>query len=264
MPATLKSANSVGASVKSLISRADLNHDGRVSSVERARALAKVSGTSRTVLNAALRWTPTAKAARTAVDRATVQIKAADRNRDGFISTTERNRLNAFAKLLVPNASAQVVGSGAVHNTHVSGHQIGGYGPLRPPAEVAHYGNGKIPTSRLTSIGINGHKLYAPAAAAFNRMRSAAAAQGVKIGVTDSYRSFAQQVDLAKRKGLYQNGGLAATPGKSNHGWGLALDLDVKSNGLAWLRKNAYKFGFAEAVPREPWHWEYRPGQARS
>jgi LAS superfamily LD-carboxypeptidase LdcB len=31
---------------------------------------------------------------------------------------------------------------------------------------------------------------------------------------------------------------------------------------LDWMRANAYRFGFVEAVPREPWHWEFRPQQA--
>jgi hypothetical protein len=42
---------------------------------------------------------------------------------------------------------------------------------------------------------------------------------GVDIGVTDSYRSYDAQVDVARRKGLYSQGGLAATPGTSDHGW---------------------------------------------
>ena len=28
-----------------------------------------------------------------------------------------------------------------------------------------------------------------------------------------------------------------------------------------WVRENAPRFGWVEAVPREPWHWEYRPHQ---
>jgi LAS superfamily LD-carboxypeptidase LdcB len=70
-------------------------------------------------------------------------------------------------------------------------------------------------------------------------------------------------VDLVDRKGLYSNGGYGAVPGTSNHGWGLAVDIDVTSpSTMAWVRANAYRFGFVEAVPREPWHWEFRPQQA--
>ena len=88
-------------------------------------------------------------------------------------------------------------------------------------------------------------------------MRASAAAEGVDIGVTDSYRPYEEQVDLVRRKGLYSQGGYAAVPGTSPHGWGLAVDVDVTPDGLAWLRANAGRFGFVEAVPREPWHWEY-------
>jgi LAS superfamily LD-carboxypeptidase LdcB len=82
---------------------------------------------------------------------------------------------------------------------------------------------------------------------------------GVNIGITDSYRSYTEQVDLAKRKGLYSQGGLAAKPGTSDHGWGLATDLDLDSKAQTWMRANAGKYGFVEDTPREPWHWAYKP-----
>ena len=52
---------------------------------------------------------------------------------------------------------------------------------------------------------------------------------------------------------------LAATPGKSNHGWGLAVDLELDDRAQAWMRENAHNYGFVEDVAREPWHWGYRP-----
>ncbi|HWS39098.1 MAG TPA: M15 family metallopeptidase, partial [Actinoplanes sp.] len=82
---------------------------------------------------------------------------------------------------------------------------------------------------------------------------------GVKIGITDSYRPYAEQVDLARRKGLYSQGGLAAKPGTSEHGWGMATDLDLNSEALSWMRKNGKDYGYVESVARESWHWSYRP-----
>ncbi len=117
--------------------------------------------------------------------------------------------------------------------------------------------NGRLDTSSLELIGIGQHKLVPSAAQAFKRMRADAAAAGITIGVTDSYRSYDQQVDLAKRKGLYAEGGLAAVPGTSNHGLGIALDLDLDARAQAWMRENGPKYGFTENVPREPWHWEF-------
>jgi hypothetical protein len=131
-------------------------------------------------------------------------------------------------------------------------------GSLDVPEVLQTYGNGRIPKEMLTPIGIGQHRLWSVAAGAFVTMRAAAAADGVDIGVTDSYRAYDQQVELAANKGLYKNGGLGAVPGTSPHGWGLALDVDVDPKGLAWLRANGASFGFAETTPREPWHWEFR------
>jgi zinc D-Ala-D-Ala carboxypeptidase len=135
----------------------------------------------------------------------------------------------------------------------------GGYGPMQVPAELRRYGNGRIPEHALVAVGVGEHRLSRDAAKAFARMRADAAAAGVNVDVSDSYRSFDEQVDLARRKGLYSQGGLAAAPGTSNHGWGLAVDVDVNDRGYAWMAENAWRYGFAEDTPREPWHWGYRP-----
>ncbi|MFC3689844.1 M15 family metallopeptidase [Aquipuribacter hungaricus] len=127
------------------------------------------------------------------------------------------------------------------------------------PLDLKAYGNGKIPASALKEIGVGQHTLWAPAADAFAKMQAAAKADGITFGVTDSYRSYEAQVDVARRKGLYKNGGLAAVPGTSQHGWGMALDLKLDSKAQAWMRANAERFGFDESTPREPWHWSFTP-----
>lgn len=154
-------------------------------------------------------------------------------------------------------ASSATSGLGST-NTAGTNYPTSRSGKLTPPAELAGYGNGRIPTEALASIGEGNHRLWAPAAQWFQQLRADAAADGVTIGVTDSYRSYDSQVDLAKRKGLYSNGGLAATPGTSNHGWGLSLDLDLDATAQAWMRQNGERYGFVEDTPREPWHWTYR------
>lgn len=135
----------------------------------------------------------------------------------------------------------------------------GQYGALEPLAALVALGNGRIPAEALTPIGDGDHRLFAPAARAYEQLADAARADGVTIGVTDSYRSYDAQVRLVEEKGLYSQGGLAAEPGTSNHGWGLALDLDLDARAQAWMRSNAWRFGFVEDTPREPWHWTYRP-----
>jgi LAS superfamily LD-carboxypeptidase LdcB len=127
------------------------------------------------------------------------------------------------------------------------------------PTDLAAYGNGRIPESALTKVGNTDHKLWAPAAESLTRMIADAKRDGVTIGITDSYRPYAEQVDLARRKGLYSQGGLAAKPGTSEHGWGMAADLDLNSKALTWMRANAEKYGFDENVPRESWHWAFKP-----
>ena len=127
------------------------------------------------------------------------------------------------------------------------------------PASLAAYGNGKVPDQALRPVRNTGHQLWAPAANALESLIAAAERDGVKIGITDSYRSYAEQVDLVRRKGLYSQGGLAAKPGTSDHGWGMAADLALNAKAQAWMRANGPKFGFHEDTPREPWHWGFKP-----
>jgi len=118
-----------------------------------------------------------------------------------------------------------------------------------------------LPPSSLAPVGVGSHKAQPVAADAFKAMRAAAAKDKVDLGITDSYRSYAAQVDVKRRKP-----NLAATPGKSNHGWGLAFDMSFGSNqnspGYKWMVQNASKFGFKGPLqkPFEPWHWEYKGG----
>ena len=138
---------------------------------------------------------------------------------------------------------------------------VGGSGPSRPPAGLEGLENGRVPAAALTTIA-PGQALWGPAANAYGQMAAAARAAGINLQVTDSYRSYDAQVDVARRKGLYSQGGLAATPGTSTHGWGLSVDVDIRPESLEWLRRNANRYGFVEDVGREPWHWTYRGAAA--
>ncbi|SDE94683.1 NlpC/P60 family protein [Blastococcus fimeti] len=127
------------------------------------------------------------------------------------------------------------------------------------------YPNGLIPPSAMCPLGAAGHSLRCDAAAAYRAMSAAyATAFGGPICITDSYRTYAGQVKLYGEKPA-----LAAVPGTSNHGWGLAVDLcgGIQTFGTpqyAWMVANAGRFGFLHptwADPgngrEEPWHWEY-------
>lgn len=123
------------------------------------------------------------------------------------------------------------------------------------------------------------HKLFPEAREAFVRMRQAAAADGVQLRITDSWRSLARQQAARKR----QDNPKAVAGGISAHMYGLAVDLNMCVAGLSlvnastrakdrmanivrmyrspnykWLVLNGSRFGWFP-YRREPWHWEYNP-----
>jgi LAS superfamily LD-carboxypeptidase LdcB len=135
------------------------------------------------------------------------------------------------------------------------------------------YRNGRIPRNKLQQINQGNHRLYKDAAQSFIQMASDAQKVGISLNVSDSYRPIEQQIALIPRKGAYSKAapfgtppdtarfpnGLGATPGTSNHGWGLAVDLNRGSDfnqTLVWLQTNASTYGF-NTISGEPWHWEY-------
>ena len=120
--------------------------------------------------------------------------------------------------------------------------------------------NGMLSDSDLVSVSSDSSsnfKLNPEAAKAYEEMNSAAEKDGIHWTITDSYRDYDSQVQVAATKGLYKNGGLAAEPGTSNHGWGSAVDLKLDDSAQKWLQQNASKYGFSN-IPKEPWHWEHK------
>lgn len=171
-------------------------------------------------------------------------------------------RFTGVPGLISPQAPGLPGGQGvaAAYGVATSGRTTAG--PLvldrsGPPPELQAYGNGRIPPQALESVGVGDHTLWGPAARAYRDLAAAAARDGVTIGVNDSYRDLAGQHAMVARYGLYSQGGRAASPGSSNHGWGLSIDLDLDARAQAWMRENAAAYGFVEDVPREPWHWTF-------
>ncbi len=128
--------------------------------------------------------------------------------------------------------------------------------------------NGLIPTSDLCTLWDGGNLLRGDAAVALSELNETYRATfGRDLCITDSYRTLAAQRRLSATKP-----GLAATPGRSNHGWGLAIDLcgSETRNGtvMSWLRENGPVYGWDNphwarrggSGAYEPWHWEYVPG----
>lgn len=122
---------------------------------------------------------------------------------------------------------------------------------------MSKYSNGKIPIKALAKIEKGTHFMRPDAARAYKAMQRAMKKDlGHGFAITDSYRTYEQQVALKKIKPT-----LAATPGKSNHGWGIALDVNVNDSRVYnWLKKNGKKFGYNQPMSYEPWHWEYTGG----
>ena len=120
--------------------------------------------------------------------------------------------------------------------------------------------NGQIPQSELAPIA--GGYLRKDAAAAFNAMNVEIRAKyGFEVrpgGDNSSYRPLATQQyfwDLYQR-GL---GNLAAYPGTSNHGWGLAVDEPIYSHQAA-INDVGPKYGWAKKwsdAQSEPWHFAW-------
>jgi LAS superfamily LD-carboxypeptidase LdcB len=87
---------------------------------------------------------------------------------------------------------------------------------------------------------------------------------GYALCVNESYRSSAALVATTAARP-----GLPPTPGTSNHGLGLAVDLcggvqDFADPAHQWMKLNGPHFGWvhpAWAEPSgglpEPWHWEF-------
>ncbi|MGZ6792521.1 MAG: D-alanyl-D-alanine carboxypeptidase family protein, partial [Mycobacteriales bacterium] len=141
-----------------------------------------------------------------------------------------------------------------------------GGGALCTGRSTSGQANGNLDPASLCPLWqAPGHRMRADAAAAFDRMsQEHARTAGSPLCVTDSYRSYGEQVSVYQR-----TPGLAAVPGTSNHGWGLAVDLcgGVQTFGTPayrWMKAHAGRFGFVHpswAEPGgskpEPWHWEH-------
>ena len=126
-------------------------------------------------------------------------------------------------------------------------------------------------------------RLTPRAAAAWHRMREAAARDGVTLLPLSGFRSIARQTRLIRKKlatGRSMESVLrfVAAPGFSEHHSGRAIDIGdpadtsveesfARTPAFRWLRKHAGKFRFVMTYPRknpygigyEPWHWCWHP-----
>jgi LAS superfamily LD-carboxypeptidase LdcB len=128
------------------------------------------------------------------------------------------------------------------------------------------FANGKIPQSALCGVGFDASvRLRCDAAEQLDVLNAAYKEQfGTDLVVNDSYRSYAGQITCKRTKGY-----LCATPGTSNHGSGIAVDLgggidsfgtpqhrwmDAHASDLEWVHPSWAERGGSKP---EAWHWEY-------
>jgi LAS superfamily LD-carboxypeptidase LdcB len=127
--------------------------------------------------------------------------------------------------------------------------------------------NGHLAASELEQVS-GGWKdrtyaLLPPAASAYEKMRAAAAADGVDLRVIDAYRSYESQAAAYSDYLAGRKKEVVAPPGTSQHGNGLAVDItnggtiDKSDPEWQWLDQNAARFGWYP-ISIEAWHWEFR------
>jgi hypothetical protein len=127
--------------------------------------------------------------------------------------------------------------------------------------------NGQIPQSDLCYLWDGKTELRADAAEALAELNAMWVTRfGTDLCLSSGYRTLAEQRAVKAAKGS-----LAAPAGRSNHGWGLAVDLcTTQTTGTQWewLNENAPLFGWENPAwakpggsgPYERWHWEYTKG----
>jgi len=127
--------------------------------------------------------------------------------------------------------------------------------------------NGQLKQSDLCTLWDGTNKLRGDAASSLAELNLAFKARfGHDLCISNGYRTIAEQRVLKSEKG-----GLAALPGRSNHGWGLAVDLcptETSGRSYDWIKENAAIYGWENPAwalpggsgPYEVWHWEYTRG----
>ncbi len=122
---------------------------------------------------------------------------------------------------------------------------------LAPPSDVASttgVGEYRGPLAMR-----QGKPMRPDVAAAFDRMASAARAEGISLMVVSGFRSNAEQAVLFAR---HPDPKWVAPPGTSLHRLGTELDLGPAA-AYGWLAANATRFHFVQRYSWEPWHYGF-------
>lgn len=128
---------------------------------------------------------------------------------------------------------------------------------------MSRFPNGQLPSSHLVEVEIGLH-LETATAAAYLRMKAAAARDGVQLAIprpAGAYRSLFVQQDMHDRPWLYNLDPNSIVPiaaaGSSTHGDGTRVDI-VRGTAGDWAIRNAIRFGFVrEFGAADPRHFRY-------
>ena len=182
---------------------------------------------------------------------------------------------------------------------------------LTMPSTLNGLENGKLPDHVLDYVGIGKARMEKTACRAFKALFAAARKSGFDPRHVGDYRSYDAQKQLfisrykpvslatyaatptsrCKRwhDAVYHGfnstywikiqrpdgsfPATAASPGKSNHGWAIAIDVAQELDGdpapesitpafVNWMIANAHRYGVSAELQSEPWHWRYVAGDA--
>lgn len=140
---------------------------------------------------------------------------------------------------------------------------------LRADPTTDGWPNGAIPTELLCPVQFAPRSLLrCDAAQALEALNDRFRAEtGGDLTITSAYRTYEEQASLRQSLGW-----LAAPPGRSNHGRGVAVDLggfgslgEFDAPAYLWMVENGPDLGWHHPPamrpggggPQEPWHWEY-------
>lgn len=129
------------------------------------------------------------------------------------------------------------------------------------PYQGALIQNGTIPAAAMDSR--TGVPLKTEVSIQASGWIAELATLGIKMWFSEGYRDLATQVYWKKQEAL-GNTPSAATPGFSNHGWAMAVDVNTNTWGnnsnsstYATVVAVGRKYGFLKSIPSESWHFDY-------
>jgi len=124
-----------------------------------------------------------------------------------------------------------------------------------------------VDEANLAQISGTSYRALPDVVADFERMRSAAASDGITLTVTSGYRSDARQVEIWNEHhcDIQNCSGSVGRPcslggGGSNHSRGEALDIAQTAGVNNWLHSHASEYGFFNNLPRDQVHWSRSGG----